>query len=563
MRLRLAAVAAVSVAVTVATLPISVPVIRSAWLDRELPIARRVAEEVRELWRVSGPGAGGYASIRSLSRAFDIYSTAWNLQLLAEYSLPLPDNVDRDAVVSELVALVTDPQRHTSLPSLEVLHLATRAANLLGASAMVAEDVSRELETLSDGNGFAFEPGGPPSDAAFSTALITMHLANLPVGDHLEDELSSRIAAYDEAVTLDELLESVVPLWAAADAVLSPSRRMEHRPGLEVHLQSVRQAVESIQSLDAPTLSLSADAIDIAVANGFSPLSLSPTSWAKLVRSDGYLNAYPDGAVADAQVTLAAAVAGRPLPGELARTIAMNADSIGWADVSVGTLSDQAIAAFILRTMNLEFHQEELVAYGAESLAVLQANIRDPASLRASVQELAFYNALVAQVGGEPWMPSIEGWDLRIPTWRHAEQHWLARAYLLSGQAAPSHVSRGLTQENSRPPVSTSDALGIYLVGTLVGDTPLVAAATEYLESVRSGLLYMSAPGAASPDLLSTAAGYAMLGRTSITAANTFSVATGFSLVLGAQSPGEESPVLAAYLALGLASGFDEAAMVP
>ena len=534
----------------------------SVHLALELRGARPAAERVAGLWRTTGPNAGAFVSATRLDPPFDLYASAWALRLTTIYHLPIPPSVNKRRLTEALRASLENPGSVQSLPELEVLRRTVAAMRDLGLDPP-KEVVANRLADFRTPDGYSMSSSGPGSIVALSAAVEIDSLSELPIPDELRAEIAALIdSGHGSETSLQDLADRTIPSWIAADIALTPHERAHDLVNLQGGLQSLWGQLAAAQAWDGPTLSLAAAAVSVSRANGIEVPQFDGSIWAPLMRADGLLQLSSEVGDADLQTTVSAAELGMTLPPNLAHTLAGTATALGWRTAAIGGPVEASMAAMVLRKLRIDDHRDELARSAGDWLASMKQDITDGPTLRQHVRDLAMYNALGGSIGTPRWMPSASAWA-DVETWTTADQQWLARAFLLSGVRPPNKTISDLTDASNRDPTSAHDAFGIFLVGSLADSSVLKQKAVQYLDSVRLDGLYLARPDAPTPDLQSTAVGYAIKGQTSFGAARRFDTTAGFAMLADPGATGDAGSLQSAFYAFGLATGFENLASIP
>jgi hypothetical protein len=554
------ALPAAAITIAAATLVGGAMVAPAVVLRTQLPSAVAAAAAIATSWRPTGPTTGGYAKFRSLDPEFDLYATAWTLRVLRIYDVPLPAAVDRGETAAALQAALTDHTTIRPVPHLEVIRLAVGALRDLRQQPS-ADVVAREVAAQATAGGFSFEAGGPATIAAGAAAIEALTESAAPLNDDLKNVVRSWLDQARRPAALREFAEITLPAWHAADLALPASDRAPFRDGLAEQLNIVWTSVKTIDPWEAPILSLVADARQVAIENGLQVPKVDERAWRALERDDGFLQLAPAATEPDYQTTATAALLGRQMPPALGRSIAASAASDGWHDGRVDPATS-AMAERLLGKLLMPTHRDEVARQAPIWLDEVQTAVAGPALLRSGLGELAGYNWLAATVGGSPWLPSVDRQAININDWNRSEKVLLARA-LLEAHVPPSgDLARALTEGLDRTPTTIDDALAMTVIGQLTGNDALIDRARVFTSQLGQDGLYRAEPTESTPDLRSTAIAYAIRNETSIGAARRFATPRGFSMLPDTGST-EAGTILSAYLAVGLASGFDSPAAIP
>ena len=529
-------------------------------LGLALPSANNAADHIARFWRASDSASGSFADIVDLEPPLDLYSTAWALRLSRTYRLDTPPSVDVAPLENALRGVLADPGSVGSVPRLEALRRAVAALRDLSRDVPLGP-VVEQLGKLRSPTGFAIDTGAPVTPVALAVALDTQVLAGIPI-DNDERDLVRQSLATPASMSLQDLADTIIPTWTAADLALQPDERRAMAVNLPDALSTLWTILDASPRWDGPTLSLAAEAVEVSRANGVEVPSFDPALWAQLERDDGTLRASPESTEADLQATVAAAALGRLAPPRLLATLQQQAGSLGWQSASVSGPLASVEAGMILRKLGRDDHHQQLATFWAAKGEAMKSLITDDATLMALMPNVAMYNAMADAVGISRWMPSIPSWQT-VANWNETAQCWLVRAYVLSRAKPAADVLSGLQANASRSLTSMDEALCATLVADIANSTTLRDIARAYAASLEIGGLYRRSPAAAAADLRSTAIGYAIAGESSTDVAQRFATSAGFTMSPDPGPSRTPGTLASAFYAVGLASGFDELAAIP
>ncbi len=349
------------------------------------------------LWEDKYDGSGGYRTLQNAATPASLYQTVWRLKLASAYNVSIPV-VDREQVALRLAAVLEHPTVE-DVDELYAIWLSVAGLVSLGAPVPKAP-VQAQLTDRQVGGMFGPSRGAPPDWASTAVAVETEKAAGIAVPS-LVSLLAARELARitSERVTLDGLLNRLIPIWKVADALLDVRTRAAQRDALAARLREGLALVDSGGGVDALTLFVHSESRLIASENG---IALRPfdTSRLETLRTRGGMLSIGPNAAADPQATYYGFLLGLPRSDELVATLRDKATPGGWrADTGDPDARSTFFATAISHVLGRYDHDAAVREQTKAWLRELDVQSADPSALRTDLPEAIYVGFLADEVG--------------------------------------------------------------------------------------------------------------------------------------------------------------------
>lgn len=518
-------------------------------LGNERPTAAQrfdsaTAREMERIWRQVAPDAGGYEGLEDLLTPPSLYATSWNLQIVAQYHIVVP-NLSPDATAQWILDAVDSDATTRDLSSpLTRWNLAARALKALDRP-IPESDVSRALSMTRTGILFSPRPGEPASWPATLWAVELMDLIGVQVDLAITDAVAADLASATRNADDRSLLNVVIPIWRLADRLLPLETRAGLRDPLRAALFRAYERATSGAQPDAVSLGILFDIENIAAANGIA-LPPVPRDFIEGLRSpSGYLALGPGDPATEPQATFYAAKLGVPPTGQLIESVKNRAGKMGWRSAFADV--DPSASFYGLQLMHALGKTHRDSALRALTRRWLdQVSSATPSALNEQQLRGRFFVVALAKELGinvpVPLRATIERalrTELEAPTDDRAARRivWLVRAAGMLDLPKPPLSGPAAEWVRTLSLKRMDEAYRAKIVADYFGSTALAAAANERIRSSKAdGSTYVEEASAKWPDLSATCAGVTIAGGSRLEALQPFESENG-PLMQPAASP--------------------------
>ncbi len=294
--------------------------------------SQRVLLELNQTWTVTGPGTGAFGNVHNLESTPSLFQTSWHLRVASALGTPLP-NLSKSEAEAWIDDAISRPPTG-GFKKLEELSLAVAALRGLGVP--IPAPALTTIAQLRAGHLYALEAGHTPSWSATALAVLTLTDASAPIPLDLAAAVRGALPAATATRDPDGWANELIPVWTIADIMLPASERAAQRSRLATSLHAMREWATA-QPLGEQAMFVVAQVNDIARANSvdeLTPLSvLDP-----LISPAGYLVTGPGDPTPSMTNTYYALAMGYAPPGSHARE--MLAGYLRWSAAPKGWRED-------------------------------------------------------------------------------------------------------------------------------------------------------------------------------------------------------------------------------
>jgi hypothetical protein len=516
----------------------------------------RVLLELEQLWYATGSQSGGFGYVVDLEATPSLYSTAWHLRAATAAGVALPE-LSRDQSAAWLTSVIDGSGAFQGISRLESIQLAVQALRDLGVEP--PKHTAAALEELRKGDLYANNAGSEPSWAATALAMEALLAAGLTPPRGLAAAVRAGLPLTTaSSSTPDAWLNLLLPQWALADQLLSPSERTPLRASLAAELGRAHEAVLAAP-LGEVTIFVMAELVTIARANGLAGLDFSEPSWQALETPAGYLaTAIGDPRPSMFNTYYAGVLGYRPGP-HLADYLRYSAAPRGWRmDVGPPDVKASFYALQVSRALGRRDHEPALRGQAALWLEEAAAALANPAG-RQSFDGVYFAVLLAKALGLAPSAGVAQALSL-LTEERQGEVPdsavvSLARVCSAVGCRPGSRFTarlRGLLPKLDLGHMA--EVASAHDVAALLQDSAVLEHARQAAARLRLGSVYLTREGAPVGDLRSTAIGTMVAGVPAApkSIAATFADSRGFWLLPARESTGNTVDPETLYLGLWL-----------
>ena len=238
-----------------------------------------------------------------------------------------PVHLSKQACENWLRSLVVNPVATEGLPVLEVVSLAAIALMDLGSSPD-PNSLAASLDRLRTDGLYSWDGRQKPDWTATARATQALRAAGVSIPSAVAASTASELAgATGLAVSPEEGLDVLLPIWQVADATLPMGQREPLLPLLRQRLESLVLASDG--PANPANLSVLSAVKDLVQDNHMSLRIPSPDTSA-LEQPDGLLSMDSSGGGSDAQMTWKAARLGWTASDRTRDTVVWSAAAAGW-----------------------------------------------------------------------------------------------------------------------------------------------------------------------------------------------------------------------------------------